>query len=235
MDFYQYLIMIFLVTLAGGLIPLGFAKTKGFIAMAVYFAAGVLIGTSLFSLLPESIEILGERTGYSILAGFAIFYLPQKFMLTHPCEEDDCDFHSLGMMAFIGIAFHALTDGIAIGSVSEMPAINIVVEAVMSHKIPASLALSLMLIAAGIKKQKVVGLMILFAMATPVGAILTKLSLSISNPDLLGHALGFSTGNFLAIAGSDILRRLHQKQRANLYLRLALLTIGCCLPLLHSH
>jgi len=236
MNFYSYLIAIFFVTFAGGLIPLRFAKTKSFIAMAVYFAAGVLIGTSLFSLLPESIEILGRMTGYSILAGFAIFYLPQKFMLTHPCEEEDCDFHSLGVMAFIGIAFHAFTDGIAIGSVSEIDDFKVVVGAVMAHKIPASLALSLMLIASGMGRGKIVLLMALFALATPFGAAITRLFLSdTGSNELIGHALGFSTGNFLAIAGSDVLRRLHQQQRSNLTVRLALLIIGCFLPLLGSH
>ncbi len=232
MDFYLSLLVILGITLAGGLLPLSAKKTDKFIPLAVFFAAGILIGTSLFHLLPESIEILGAKTGWPILLGFAIFYIPQKFMLTHPCEEGDCDFHQLGMMAFFGIAFHAFTDGIGIGAIAEKPDLYMVATAVTAHKVPAALALTLMLLGAGFHKRKVAVFAVLFSLATPIGAVSTKLLLGGADERWLGIAIGFSVGSFIAIGSSDLLRRLHRHHEDDRILKLALIFIGCTISAL---
>lgn len=235
MTFYLYILLILVGTLAGGLLPLTLLESKRFTHLAVSFAAGILIGTALFHLLPESIEAVGETTGVAILAGFAVFYIPQKFMLAHPCEEGDCDFHKLGLFAFIGIGFHAFIDGLAVGASYDLPSINIIAGAIIAHKIPAALALALLLMAAEFNKSRIALLILLFSLATPIGAVLTKFSLSGAGTEWLGYILGFSAGNFLAIAGSDLLRRLHDHDQKNKLARLALLVAGCSLPLLNAH
>jgi zinc transporter ZupT len=235
MNFHLYILLILFGTLIGGLLPLAVIESRRYLSLAVSFAAGVLIGTALFHLLPESIELIGKSTGLSILTGFAVFYLPQKFMLTHPCEEGDCDFHKLGLLAFIGIGFHAIIDGLAVGAAHDLPNINVIAGAVMAHKIPAALALALLLMAAEFDKRRIAVFVLLFSLATPAGALSTKLFVSGAEPDWLGHLLGFSAGNFLAIAGSDLLRRLHDHDQKNRFVRLALLVAGCSLSLLNTH
>jgi len=235
MNFQLYLLLIFGGTLLGGLIPLAVIDSKKYISLAVSFAAGILIGTALFHLLPEAIEAVGKSTGFLILAGFAVFYIPQKFMLTHPCEEGDCDFHKLGLLAFIGIGFHSVIDGLAVGAAYDLPNISMIAGAVMAHKIPASLALALLLMAAEFDKKRIAFFILLFSLATPAGAISAKLFISGAETKWLGYILGFSVGNFLAIAGSDLLRRLHDHDQKNSLARLALLIAGCSLSLLNGH
>lgn len=235
MNFYIYVILIFIATLAGGLLPLAVIESRRYIYLAVSFAAGILIGTALFHLLPEAVEITGNSIGYTILAGFAVFYLPQKFMLTHPCEEGDCDFHKLGVLAFIGLGFHATIDGIAVGAGYDLPGLQIIAGAVISHKIPAALALALLLMAAEFEKRRIAILILLFSLATPIGALTTKLLVTGAEKEWFGYILGFSAGNFLAIAGSDLLRRLHDHDQKNTFARIAFLVAGCSLSLINSH
>ena len=228
-----YLLAIFLITFVCGIIPLLLPRSKKLFSPAVAFAAGLLTGSALFHLMPESMKILGPQTGWPILLGFAIFYLPQKFVMTHPCEEEDCDFHKLGILAFIGIAFHAMVDGVAIGAVHQMPqSINVVVAAVSFHKIPAAVALSFLLLASGMKRDRIAPLMFIFALATPVGAISTKLFLVQSGQPWMGWALGLAAGNFLAIAGSDLFHRIHERDQFGSARRIAFIALGFAVSLL---
>jgi len=188
-----------------------------------------LVGTGLFHLLPESIELVGASTGMAILVGFAVFYLPQKFVLTHPCDDEECDFHRLGLLAFFGIAFHALTDGVGIGAVGDKPELVIVSFAVMMHKVPASVALVSMLIGSGYARKSSFFFLTIFSVATPLGAIITTYLAGADNSYLLGMATGFSVGNFLAIAGSDLLRRLHEREAKGKLIRIGAVGLGCLL------
>ncbi len=235
MSFNIYLALVFVAALAGGLIPLKYGGSKKILSLAVSFAGGVLVGTALFHLLPESIKILGGATGVPILLGFALFYIPQKFVLIHPCEEEDCDFHTLGVLAYVGITFHALIDGVGVGAASEVPEIGtMITTAVMVHKFPASLALSFLLIVAGMKRGTIGVMALFFAFATPVGAVITKGFLGHAEVSWLGYAMGLSTGNFLAIAGSDLLRRMHDPKHTDRAMRLAFLFLGLGVSLLGS-
>ncbi len=233
MDLGLYLLVIFLITLACGILPLLLARTRRLFSPAVAFAAGLLIGSALFHLLPESMKIVGPRTGWPILLGFAIFYLPQKFVMTHPCEEEDCDFHKLGILAFIGISFHAMVDGVGIGAAHRLPeAINVVAAAVMFHKIPAAVALSFLLLASEMERKRIAALIFIFALATPLGAVFTKLFLLQSGQAWMGWALGLAAGNFLAIAGGDLFHRIHERDKFGSAKRIAFIALGFAVSLL---
>lgn len=227
-----YLSFIFFITLIGGALPLIFPESRKALSSAVAFAAGLLVGTALFKLLPESMEIMGTNTGWPILFGFGIFYLPQKFILIHPCEEEDCDFHTLGILAFVGMAFHAAVDGIGVGAVNEMPEIRVVASAVAVHKLPASLALSFLLMAAGFSRRKIFAFIAIFGLATPAGALIAEAFLRGARPEWLGWALAVSAGSFLAIAGSDLLRRIHEKKQYGKLLQMLLVLSGIGVSLL---
>ena len=228
-----YLFAIFLITLACGILPLLLPSAKGLLSPAVAFAAGLLTGSALFHLLPESMMIMGPRTGWPLLVGFAVFYLPQKFVMTHPCEEENCDFHKLGVLAFIGISLHAMVDGISLGAAYRLPeAIHIVAAAVTFHKIPAAVALSFLLLASGMKRGRIAVLIFIFALAAPLGGIITNHFLLQSGKTWMGWALGLSAGNFLAIAGGDLFRRIHERDKFGSGKRIAFVILGFAVSIL---
>jgi len=237
MDFYFSLVVIFLVSIFAGLLPLMYHKVHDFIPYFISFASGILISAALFNLLPESIEIIGKLTGFPMLIGFIVFYFPQKYVVTDACDLDSADLARLGIMAFLGIGFHSLTDGIGVGAAESGKILSHISFAVTAHKVPDALALSMILISLGVKKTKIAIYLFIFALTTPAGALLTHLLLTNNTMEWVGYATGFSAGNFLAIAFGDILKRIHERTPSNKYIRAVLLIAGCLVSLmdLHNH
>ena len=106
----------------------------------VALAAGTLLGTAFFHLIPESfivynegLEVQGEighvdhedhgehehsakeaLPSYFILFGIILFYIIEKFIHWHHHHDLDCHHHSLSTLSLIGDGFHNLIDGVLI-------------------------------------------------------------------------------------------------------------------------
>jgi len=139
------------------------------------------------------------------------FYVMEKFIMVHPCEEGTCDYHKIGLAAYAGIGFHSIIDGVAIGAGSMLNMSLVILLAVTLHKFPAALALSSILMKGGeFSRQKVLMAMLFFALATPVAAVRSLLVLEEFNPYPVGFALGVSAGTFLYISIGDLLPTVHE-------------------------
>jgi zinc and cadmium transporter len=147
--FYLFLLFIFVITFLGGWLPTVRTWSKSTFKMIISFCAGVLLGAVFFHILPESAPVLGDNLGYPIMVGFLLIFLLVKFIMVHPCEEGDCDYHTVGMAAYVGIGIHSVLDGVAIGAGSLMNMSLVIILAVTIHKFPAALALSSMLVKGG--------------------------------------------------------------------------------------
>jgi zinc and cadmium transporter len=218
--FYPFLIFIFGITMVGGWLPTVKTWSKATFQMIISFCAGVLLGAVFFHILPESAPVLGDTMGYPIMAGFLMIFLLEKFIMVHPCEEGECDYHKVGLSAYVGIGIHSVLDGVAIGAGSLMNLSLVIILAVTIHKFPAALALSSMLVkGAEYSRRKILISMFIFALATPVGAILSYTILQGWDAHLVAIALGVSGGTFLYISVSDLLPTVfeeHEKGYKNL-------------------
>lgn len=235
--FYGALVLIFFASFAAGLLPLITKKAENYIPYFISLASGILIGAALFKLLPESIEINGKAAGLPMLIGFVVFYFPQKYFVMDAHDLEESRISKLGLAAFIGLALHSFTDGIGVGTAQIRGILSHISFAVIIHKIPDALALSLILLVTGSRPKKIVLYLFFFALTTPVGAALTELTLTHVKPEWAGYAAGFSAGNFLAIAFGDIFRKIHKENRSHILVQILLLTAGCLLSLVdfHSH
>jgi len=218
--FYLFLTFIFAITLLGGWIPTVRIWSKATFKAIISFCAGVLLGAVFFHILPESAPALGSNLGYPIMIGFFLIFLMEKFVMVHPCEEGECDYHTVGLAAYIGIGIHSVLDGVAIGAGSLMNLSAVIVLAVTLHKFPAALALSSMLVKGGeYSRRKILWSMFIFALATPLGALASLAVLRNLGEPLVATALGISAGTFLFISISDLLPTVyeeHQKGFKNL-------------------
>jgi len=218
--FYPFLIFIFGITMVGGWLPTVKTWSKATFQMIISFCAGVLLGAVFFHILPESAPVLGDTMGYPIMAGFLMIFLLEKFIMVHPCEEGECDYHKVGLSAYVGIGIHSVLDGVAIGAGSLMNLSLVIILAVTIHKFPAALALSSMLVkGAEYSRRKILISMFIFALATPIGALLSYSILQGWDAHLVAIALGVSGGTFLYISVSDLLPTVfeeHEKGYKNL-------------------
>jgi len=165
-----YLVLITGISIAGGAAPLVRQWSKGQLTLLVSGGAGVLLGAAFIHMLPISAEVVGHRVGFPILAGFLAISILEKFFLVDPCEEIGCHIHRFGLTAFLGITFHSLLDGVAVGSSLIVPNLAVpVFAAIAIHKIPAAFALSSILLLAGHSRSSVFLHIIGFSLATPIG------------------------------------------------------------------
>lgn len=235
-----YIPTVMFVSLLGGFLPLMRALSQRALALLLSFSAGVLLGAVFFHMLPETAESLNEAVGWPILAGFLLIFVMERFVFVHACEEHACDIHQMGLPAFLGISLHSLLDGVALGAGLLLPELGpVVLLAVIIHKMPDSMSISSILLAAGWQRRKISWLNLLFSLTTPVGALLAFLFFRSLSAENVAVAIGISAGTFLAIATADILPQVHRIEQRN-PMTLVFLAIGLMISWLgtwftHTH
>ncbi len=229
-----------LATLVGAaLVIWNESMLKKYTVYLVSFAAGVMLGTAFFHLIPESCESAGMGALIYVLLGFLSFYIIENIIMFHPCRDEKCEIHKLGTISFIGLFVHSLLDGVAIAVGFEVGhGIGLFTAlAVILHEFPEGISISAILLHAGSDKKKIYVNSTLVAVATPLGAISFG-SFAKSLPvNILAILLAFTAGSFLYIAAADLIPESHKKRDR---LTPAILLLGVVLVymagwLLHTH
>lgn len=219
-------LVVIVLTLAGGLLPLVREWNRHAIRLLLAFGTGVLLGAAFCHMIPEATSDLGRGVGTPVLAGFLVIIVLERFLMVHACEEEECSFHHVGLAAFCGITIHALIDGFALGAGLSVPMLSVAVTtAIVLHKLPASLSLTGILIHCGYPRRRIVWMASGFALATPLGAVLSLGVLTRLPEEALPWAIAFSAGTFLAIATADLLPQVHSEPQGR-YRNLAALFAG---------
>jgi len=206
-------------SLIGGLVLLWrkqFAlKISHFLAS---FAAGVLLGTAFFDLLPEAMRE-GEKLEINIffwtLLGIVIFFLMERFIhwFHHHGEfhEHDKESKSTVPLIIISDTVHNFIDGIVIAAtfLISVPLGIVTTLAVAAHEIPQEIGDFGLLLHKGLERKKIIAVNVLSAAAAFVGAIMTYTLgdiLQIYIPVFLALTAGF----FIYIATSDLIPEIHK-------------------------
>jgi len=232
--FYPFLMFVFSITMIGGWIPTIKLWSQETFRLVISFCAGILLGAVFFHVLPEISTVLGRQLGYSVMFGFLLIFILEKFIMVHPCEEGECDYHKIGVAAYVGIGFHSILDGIAIGAGTMMNLSFIIIFAVTIHKFPAALALSSLLVKGKeYTKKKILLSMFIFALATPVGALVAVFIFQGVDDYVVATALGISAGTFLFISIGDLLPTVYEEHEKG-YKNLVSLCLGTLVMIL-SH
>lgn len=171
-----YNLLLFVLTLAGGSIPLwlkGLDDKRMHLLLA--FSGSFLLGISLLHLLPETFEETGHKAGLYLLIGFFLQLLIQRF--THGVEHGHAHVHPHEhhiplMSIMLGLSVHAFMEGLPLGFHYRMKATEpSLYLAVAAHKLPeAMLVASLALAAKG--KRTAWTLLLIFSALTPLAGML---------------------------------------------------------------
>lgn len=230
---------ILFAALIGGIIP--FLRhweeyhLHGFISLG----AGTLLGAAFVFMIPEATKLIGASVGIAILSGFLVFYCLERFVMIHPCREEECEFHHIGFPAFLGFSLHNLVDGVALGTSFLIPHLTpIIFIALITHHIPTSFCLASILKAGTHSSKRSLLLLTVFALMVPIGAFAGYFTAMHWDSFIIGWAIAFSAGTFIHIATCDLLpeiHKLHETKYWNLgYLILGLAIVGL-LSLLVGH
>lgn len=195
------------------------------------FAAGVLLGTVFFDLLPEAQAEAGEiNIFFWTLAGILSFFLLVRFL--HWFHHHDTHFkgeHQQTVpLIIVGDTVHNFIDGVAIAAsfLVSIPLGILTTIAVAVHEIPQEIGDFAILLRKGLSRARVLWINVFSAVASFAGAILMYMMgdyLEGSLPVFLSITAGF----FIYIASSDLIPEIHKQDNQKVaFLESGLLIIG---------
>ncbi len=190
---------------------------KKILLYLVSFSAGGLFGDVFIHLIPEVIEEFGFGINGSILilSGITVTFIMEKFLQWRHCHIPTSHDHphSFAYMNLFGDSIHNFIDGLIIGG-SYLTNISLGVAttlAVIFHEIPQEIGDFGILIYGGFSKSRALFFNFLTAIMAIVGVIIA-LTLGSLFQDVNQYILLFSAGNFIYIAGSDLIPELHKEE-----------------------
>lgn len=165
MEVVSRVVLAFVLALAGGVISAVAAISHRRLCDMISFAAGTLLGVTLFSLLPEIAQnlavphvLIGLGSGYLVfmLISRYVFHVCPACAASHFDEATTHRFNEIASAMIIALGLHSTLDGIAVvlGEGPEMTSgfeFSLLV-AICVHKVPEGLALCALLLAAGLPR-----------------------------------------------------------------------------------
>src|SRR5438034_655048 len=203
----------YVFALAGGSISTSLRLEHKPLCALISFAAGTLLGVTLFAILPES---LGEVTWWAVVlaaaTGYALSFVISKYV-HHVCpacaaSHFDADatrhFSEIATVLVIALAIHSTTDGLALGIQGEIPAMDAtkwsLFSALCIHKVPEGLALGSLLIGAGLHRSAAVGWVAAVEATTLLGGVIGYFFLTNISILWLGLIMAHVGGGFIYLA-----------------------------------
>jgi len=198
-------------------------------------ASGLLLGSALLVVLPEGFHMVMDEDGFAysplilgvaVAAGFVFMLVLESMGLSHAVHEEHHGHEeghghghvhhpASGSVMSIGLSMHAIGDGLAIGAATASGETSIsllVAFGVLVHRVPAALSLGVFSSHETASRRSIVGGFALFALATPVGAIVANLLLDGADESLTGLVLLFSAGTFIYVTTVDTLPSVHNPE-----------------------
>lgn len=239
-DVYFNSLIIFLIALVGGLWGLARKISPESLHLALSLAAGFFLGAVFLELLPVSFSQNSSdpRTiGGLTLAGFTLIYVIEKGIIPRLLSGEKSDGHDVvALTALFGLCVHSISEGAAlalgpesIGGAGRACSAGSFLLPIALHKGIASLALGSLFVLAGSSPRKIALYLLLFALMTPIGAILTSVLAPAgglgADSELYSWITALTAGIFLYVATADILPEV-MHSRASMGWKLLLLSAG---------
>jgi zinc and cadmium transporter len=208
--------------LVGGVILLSREKFALKIShLLASFAAGILLGTAFFDLLPEAVHE-GEMRNINIfpwvLFGIVLFFLLERFMhhWFHHHEghgEEKNPKITLPLIIF-GDTLHNFMDGVVIAAtfMTSIPLGIATALSIFAHELPQEIGDFGLMLHGGLRPRKIILVNILSASISLIGALITYLLGDILE-GFLPMLLAVTAGFFIYIASSDLIPEMHHEKR----------------------
>jgi len=246
------LLWIILFTLASGVLSVLAAGT--FLALPsrqrehvlphlVSFATGALLGAALLALIPHAVEAAGmenvHEVGIALIAGIALFFVLEKFLLWRHCHDDHCAEHPVGIehehdhhahgqsqahqheqarkkasgsLVLVGDALHNVLDGVLIAAafLTDTHLGIVTALAIMAHEIPQEVGNFAVLLNSGVSRRRALFLNLLTSLTAVIGGVIGFFALEQALA-ILPFAVAVAASSLLYVAVADLIPGLHRK------------------------
>jgi len=217
----------YVFALAGGWVSTSLQLPHKQLCALISFAAGTLLGVTIFAILPES---FGACSWWAVLLALATGYVLFLFISKHvhhvcpACAASHFDadatrhFSEIATALIVALSIHSATDGLALGIQGEIPAITAtkwsLFSALCIHKVPEGLALGSLLIGAGFERTAALGWVAAVEATTLLGGLIGYFFLASISTFWLGLIMAEVGGGFIYLAAHAVLGEMlkHGKQ-----------------------
>ena len=202
----------------------------------VSFATGALLGAALLALIPHAVEGAGmenvHEVGIALIAGIALFFVLEKFLLWRHCHDDHCDEHPVGdahdhdhahqheqarkkasgSLVLVGDALHNVLDGVLIAAafLTDVHLGIVTALAIMAHEIPQEVGNFAVLLNSGVSRRRALVLNLLTSLTAVIGGVVGFFALEQALA-ALPFALAVAASSLLYVAVADLIPGLHRK------------------------
>jgi zinc and cadmium transporter len=239
------------VLAAGTFLALPTRSREAALPHLVSFATGALLGAALLALIPHAVEGAGignvHQVGIALIAGIALFFVLEKFLLWRHCHDDHCHEHMVadthqhghnhnhdharqkasGSLVLIGDALHNVLDGVLIAAafLTDVHLGIVTALAIMAHEIPQEVGNFAVLLHSGVTRGRAIGLNLLTSLTAVLGGVVGYFALGTALT-VLPFALAVAAASLLYVAVADLIPGLHRKidPRSSV---MQVLLIGC--------
>ena len=232
------------VLAAGVFLALPKKQREGVLPHLVSFATGALLGAALLALIPHAVLGAGSdrvhEVGIALIAGIALFFILEKFLLWRHCHDDHCDEHTVsdehhhqarkkasGSLVLVGDALHNLLDGVLIAAafLTDVHLGIVTALAIMAHEIPQEVGNFAVLLHSGVSRGRALGLNLLTSLTAVIGGVIGYFALETA-VRILPFALAVAAASLLYVAVADLIPGLHRRidPRSSV---MQVLLIGC--------
>src|SRR6266498_2582784 len=208
----------YVFALAGGGISTSLRLEHKPLCALISFAAGTLLGVTIFAIVPESLNYSGFCPVVGAAAtGYLLFFFISKHV-HHVCpacaaSHFDADatqhFGEIATALIVALAIHSTTDGLALGIQIETPAMDVtrwtLFSALCIHKVPEGLALGSLLIGAGLHRSAALGWVAAVEATTLLGGVIGYFFLANISTFWLGLIMAHVGGGFIYLAVHAVL------------------------------
>jgi zinc transporter ZupT len=208
----------YVFALSGGAISTSLRLEHKPLCALISFAAGTLLGVTLFAILPEGLKDSGAWPVVGAAAtGYLLFYFISKHV-HHVCpacaaSHFDADatrhFSEIATALIVALAIHSTTDGVVLGIQQEAPSLDAtkwsLFSALCIHKVPEGLALGSLLIGAGFRRATALGWVAAVEATTLLGGAIGMSWLGKVSTFWIGLVMAHVGGGFLYLATHAVL------------------------------
>lgn len=220
-------LLIFGISLFGGLAALIRVWSDEYLHLFVSFGAGIFLGTVFIHLLPESMAMAGSgQAGLSVLCGYILVFFVERVLTLTGDGGYDHNHKVVSMTVLVGLSVHSLIEGMGlVVTAADAHLSRAILVSILAHKLPAAFALGCLFVLARIPRARTIMLLVLFSMMTPAGAVLLAPLLPAGTGSVVSFLTGLTAGSFLYVATGDLLPEVfHTRER--LWLKMVLLILG---------
>jgi ZIP family zinc transporter/zinc and cadmium transporter len=201
-----YSVLAALGDIAGGLLVVG-GSGRGRAALRglVGFGAGFMLAVALIEMAPRAMEVPYGLV--AVLFGYLGVHLTQHTLTPHfhfgeETHADAMVSRGIGVYALVGLIPHSFFDGVAItsGFLRSSELGLLIFAAIVLHKVPTGISLASIMLASGNSRGRATAAVLLTALATVLGGLLTP-----ALAPLAHYGLALAAGVTIYVAASNLI------------------------------